>query len=258
MTPPIDDKHASGPYLDPDAEFKRDVIANLARLAQAIENTNERMLEVASEVRRQPCGEHLKWLQTMDERGTKANSDVQARLTEVEHKMEAISLSSKARPPSGESRPKTGGGHAAVREEDMARAIEDYSERVVIPRAEQAAEERVAELEAQRDRMAKLLEGERVRAREEAEDAATKLEAVRAKAQSDAAKSAAEMEAQRVAAELRRRAFIHNLVIGAITAALAGGGVAAIRCEQSAKATVQRAAPVRVLDASVFHNGQGR
>jgi hypothetical protein len=93
--------------------------------------------EVKAGFKALPCQQHL------------------VRLDRVERSLAALAEVPGRKPPSTEVRPKTGGGHPSVTQADL-----DRTERLVIEKAERAAEE-TAEQTAQRilDRLAALEEG---------------------------------------------------------------------------------------------------
>ena len=237
----------------------------VARIDERWEFVQQQLSNLFARINKLPCGEHLALLKHMDEEGTTAQIKLRERLAALESQMAAVSSGSRQRPLSEETRPrsKTDPNNPLVRKEDMESSFERFVRPLAREAAEEAADERIREAEEQRDRLSRALELAREKAQQEAEDAAAKLEAVRVKAATEAAEADARLEAQRVSAEERRRKFISNLVIGALTALVSGGGVGlALRCESKATPAprvvrvFQTPATRPALDASVFNNGK--
>ncbi len=134
------EKRGSSPHVEDSPEGR------VLWLERAYERQEERWELVSNQLsnlfdrlNRLRCDEHATLIKTMDDRGTRALGEAEQRIAGLEAQMALISSGSgRAKTPSSEQWPRTGGGHPAVSQHDL-----EDSRRIVLAELEGTVERTV-------------------------------------------------------------------------------------------------------------------
>jgi len=120
---------------------ERDGFEFRGRVEGALDTIAGQLSEIFNQLRRLPCERHLALLEQLDKRGTTALGAAVDRVVALEAQMALVSSGGgRVKPPSSETRPKSGTGYAVITQRDF-----ENSQRLVLAEAEAAAERTVEE-----------------------------------------------------------------------------------------------------------------